>query len=156
MGEYNSQTLPALERLPKLEQQAAGATGLQLFYKLAPLAKAAFDAGYMTKARTYAQQLLEMAPQYPKDWNNGNAICFGHMVLGRVELAAGNQALAENHLIESAKTPGSPQLNSFGPNTSLAKDLLEKGDAAPVLEYLVLVQNFWKHDRGRLAIGPLS
>jgi hypothetical protein len=92
-----------------------------------------------------------MAPQYPKDWNYGNAIYFGHMVLGRVELVQGNMVLAENHLLESAKTPGSPQLNSFGPNTSLAKDLLEKGDTAPVLEYFGLILKFWKMDFGMVA-----
>jgi hypothetical protein len=92
-----------------------------------------------------------MAPQYPKDWNYGNAIYYGHMVLGRVELAQGNTVLAENHLLESAKTPGSPQLNSFGPNTSLAKDLLEKGDTAPVLQYFGLIHNFWKMSRGKPA-----
>jgi len=151
MGDYNPGTLPALQRLAKLEEQAEGATGLQRFYKLAPLAKAAFEAGDIVKARSYADQLLAMAPQYPKDWNYGNAIYFGHMVLGRVELVVGNQVLAENHLIESAQTPGSPQLNSFGPNTSLAKDLLAKGDSAVVLQYFDLVRNFWKMDRGKLA-----
>ena len=149
--QVNSQSLPAREKLAKLEAEADGATGVQLFYKLAPLAKAAFDAGDLVKARSYADQLLAMAPQYPKDWNYGNAIYFGHMVLGRVELAQGNTVLAENHLLESAKTPGSPQLNSFGPNTSLAKDLLEKGDTAPVLEYFGLIQNFWKLSRGKPA-----
>jgi hypothetical protein len=151
MGEYSPQTLPPKERLAKLEAQANGAADLQLFYKLAPLAKAAFDAGDLAKARSYADQLLAMAPQYPKDWNYGNAIYFGHMVLGRVELAQGNTAVAENHLLASAQTPGSPQLDSFGPNTSLAKDLLEKGDTGPVVQYFGLIQNFWKMSRGKPA-----
>lgn len=151
MGDYNPQTLPPKERLAKLEAQAGGATGLTLFYQLAPLAKAAFSAGDLVKARSYADQLLAMAPQYPQDWNYGNAIYFGHMVLGRVELAQGNTPLAENHLLASAKTPGSPQLNSFGPNTSLARDLLEKGDTAPVIQFFGLIQNFWKMSRGKPA-----
>lgn len=151
MGEYNPQFLPAKERLAKLESQADGASGPQLFYQLAPLAKAAFDAGDLVKARNYADQLLAMAPQYPKDWNYGNAIYFGHMVLGRVELAQGNTVLAEQHLLASAQTPGSPQLNSFGPNTSLARDLLEKGDTAPVIQYFGLIQNFWTMSRGKPA-----
>jgi hypothetical protein len=151
MGDYNPQTLPARERLTKLEAQSADATGLQLFYQLAPLAKAAFDAGDLVKARSYADQLLAMAPQFPKNWNYGNAIFFSHMVLGRVDLAQGNTVLAENHLLQSAQTPGSPQLDSFGPNTSLAKDLLEKGDTAPVLQYFTLIQKFWKHDYGKVA-----
>ena len=151
MGNYNPQTLPPQQRLAKLETRASGASGSELFYQLAPLAKAAFDAGDLVKARSYADQLLALAPQYPKDWNYGNAIYYGHMVLGRVELAQGNTALAENHLLQSAQTPGSPQLDSFGPNTSLAKDLLEKGDTAPVLKYFALIPNFWKMSRGKPA-----
>ena len=151
MGNLQFGNLPPRERLAKLETRASGASGSELFYQLGPLAKAAFDAGDLVKARSYADQLLALAPQYPSDWNYGNAIYVGHMVLGRVELAQGNTALAENHLLQSAKTPGSPQLNTFGPNTSLAKDLLQKGDTAPVLEYFVLIQNFWKLSRGRPA-----
>jgi hypothetical protein len=150
-GAQQTNSSPAQQLLVKLEAQAEGASGLKLFYQLPKLAKAAFDAGDMVKARSYADQLLTMAPQYPKDWNYGNATYFGHMVLGRVELVQGNMVLAENHLLESAKTPGSPQLNSFGPNTSLAKDLLEKGDTAPVLEYFGLILKFWKMDFGMVA-----
>ena len=47
-------------------------------------------------------------------------------------------------------TPGSPQLNSFGPNMTLAKELLEKGQSEVVLQYLALCKKFWKMDRGQL------
>jgi len=151
MGDDDPQTLPPQQRLAKLETQASGASGSQLFYLLAPLAKAAFDGGDLVKARSCGNQLLALAPQYPKDWNYDNAVYYGHMILGRVELAQGNTALAETHLLQSAQTPGSPQLDSFGPNTSLAKDLLEKGDTAPVVQYFALIQNFWKMSRGKPA-----
>ena len=45
---------------------------------------------------------------------------------------------------------GSPQMNSFGPNMSLAKDLLEKGERQAVLDYFELCRKFWKMDNGRL------
>ena len=41
-------------------------------------------------------------------------------------------------------------MNSFGPNVSLAKDLLEKGERDVVIQYLGLCRKFWKLDRGRL------
>ncbi len=110
----------------------------------ANLAKAAFDAGEFAKAQSYANELLQMAPAYPKDWNYGNAIYFGYFVLGRVALQQGNISLAEQYLLNSASTPGSPQLNSFGPNTTLAKELLEKGRTTAVLQYFALCANFWK------------
>jgi hypothetical protein len=40
-------------------------------------------------------------------------------------------------------------MNSFGPNMSLAKDLLEKGEREVVLEYFELCRKFWKMDNGR-------
>jgi hypothetical protein len=134
------------ERLAAMDGAASGKTGTQLFYALPRLAKAAFEAGDMDKAQSYATRLIEMASQYPNDWNYGNAIHDGYMVLGRVALRRGNVALAEQDLLNAGSTKGSPQLNSFGPNVSLAKDLLEKGRTATVLQYFALCKIFWnKH-----------
>ncbi len=41
-------------------------------------------------------------------------------------------------------------MNSFGPNVSLANDLLEKGERDTVVEYFEACKKFWKMDRGRL------
>jgi hypothetical protein len=38
---------------------------------------------------------------------------------------------------------GSPQLNSFGPNMTLARELLGSGQTAPVREYFALCRRFW-------------
>ena len=38
------------------------------------------------------------------------------------------------------------QLNSFGPDMSLAKVLLEAGERDVVLQYFQLCGAFWKHD----------
>jgi hypothetical protein len=48
-------------------------------------------------------------------------------------------------MLASGRTPGSPQLNSFGPNTDLAQALLEAGDRKAVLQYLELCRRFWAH-----------
>jgi hypothetical protein len=121
------------------------------FYALTGLAKDAFNAGEMNKAEGYAKELLSMAPQYPRDWNYGNAIFFGHMVIGRVALKRDhNVASAKSSLLESGRTPGSPQLNSFGPNMSLAKDLLEAGERDTVLQFLDLCRAFWKMHLAKL------
>ena len=138
------------ERLTALDEAASGKTGTELFYALPKLAKAAFEAGDLDKAQSYATRLLEMAPQYPDDWNYGNAIHDGYMVLGRVALRRGNVALAEQDLLNAGSTKGSPQLNSFGPNVSLAKDLLEKGRTATVLQYFALCKAFWSQRFAKL------
>jgi tetratricopeptide (TPR) repeat protein len=114
------------------------------FYKLVDLAKMAFSAGDMEKARTYATELLRQAPSRKGDWNYGNAIQHGNIVLGRIALRDGKVDEAKKYLLEAGKTPGSPQLNSFGPNMSLAKDLLEKGETNAVLEYFQQCGKFWK------------
>jgi hypothetical protein len=57
---------------------------------------------------------------------------------------------AKKYLLEAGKSPGSPQMDSFGPNMSLAKDLLEKGERDTVLQYFDLCRKFWKMDYGKL------
>lgn len=126
------------------EQQSAPESGLQRFYALPKLSKDAIRAGATDRAGAYANELLELAPQYPKDWNYGNAIHDGNMVLGLVALRNGRVAHAERYLREAGKTPGSPQLTSFGPNMILAKELLDAGQSAAVLEYLEECRTFWK------------
>lgn len=117
-------------------------------YKLKYLAKAAFEAGDMKKARAYATELLNKAIQ--NNWNYGNAVHHGNLILGRLALKSGDLEKAKEHLIEAGKTPGSPQLNSFGPNMTLAKELLEKGEREIVIEYFQLCAKFWKMRRDRL------
>jgi hypothetical protein len=39
--------------------------------------------------------------------------------------------------------PGSTQLNSFGPEMTLSRELLEKGERDVVLQYFVLCRRFW-------------
>ncbi len=105
--------------------------------------------GRLKAAAAKASELLTLAEEFPKDWFYGNAIHHGHLLLGRIALAQGDAATAANELLAAGKTPGSPQLDSFGPNCQLALDLLRAGDRAPVLEYLELCGRFWKHDFGR-------
>jgi hypothetical protein len=134
----------------RFEQAAATVAGIQRFYVLADLAKTAFNLGEIEKAEAFACELLQEAPKYPQDWNYGNALYYGNFVLGRIALRRGDTLAAGKYLVEAAHTPGSPQLNSFGPNVTLAKELLEMGVTAPVLEYFALCKNFWKMDRGQL------
>ncbi len=113
------------------------------------MAVAAFEAGELYKARLYATKLLEM-PGKRDGHGYGNAIHKGNLVLGRVALKSGDTKTAVSYLLASGKTPGSPELDSFGPNMSLAKELLEKGQRQAVLEYFALCATFWRE--GELAL----
>ena len=122
----------------------------QKYYMLTHLAEISFEAGDLDKASKYATDLLKKSTLYPKDWNNGNAVHHGNLVLGRVALALGKLEKSKEYLLKAGKTSGSPQLNSFGPNMSLAKELIEKNEREIVIEYFQLCGNFWAMDRGCL------
>lgn len=98
-------------------------------------------------AKERAAELLRTAANFKKDWNYGNAIHRANLVLGRVSLLNGDLDGAKKHLKAAGLTPGSPQLNSFGPNMMLAKELLEKGERNAVLDYLADIGKFWSGAR---------
>jgi len=120
------------------------------FHALDDMAKESFNVGKIQDAENYAKQLLTLAPKFQSNWNYGNAIQDGNLVLGRIAVRDGRIEEAKKYLIEAGKSPGSPQMNSFGPNMSLAKDLLEKGERDTVLQYFELCRKFWKMDYGKL------
>lgn len=133
-----------------LAELARASDEKERFYALADAAKDSFEADKEADARVYAEELLALASRFPKDWNYGNAIHDGNMVLGRIALKEGKPDEAKRRLIEAGKTPGSPQLDSFGPNMSLAHDLLAKGERDQVLQYFELCRKFWDMSDGKL------
>ena len=120
------------------------------FNYLITLAKMAFTAGEIDKARDYASRVLDRAPQHQGEWNYGNAIHDGNSVLGRVALRDGKREDARKFLSAAGKTPGSPQLNSFGPNMSLAREMAEAGEKEAVLAYFESCRTFWRMGRSKL------
>lgn len=50
---------------------------------------------------------------------------------------------AKQLLLESGATKGSPVLGSFGPNMTLARDLLQNGETEVVLQFFELCEKFW-------------
>jgi len=120
------------------------------FYLTTTLATTALAAGETAKATSYSQSLLEQAPLMQGDWNYGNAIHVAHLVLGEIALNADDVALAKTHLLSAANIPGSPQLNSFGPNMRLANQLLAKGERDVVVQYFDLCARFWQPQFSKL------
>jgi tetratricopeptide (TPR) repeat protein len=121
---------------------------------LPELAKAAFDAGEVEQARRYALESLESAqnveiPEFRRA--DGQAIYDANLILGRCALKDGDMNRAKQYLIAAGNTQGSPALGSFGPNMSLAKELLEHGESQVVLEFFELCRTFWGQGADRLA-----
>ena len=121
------------------------------FYALNRAAKNALKGGKTDEAQGLAKELLQMAQTRTNDWNYGNAIQDSNQVLGRIALSKGDVAEAKKRLLASTDSEGSPQMNSFGPNMQLAKELLANGDKEVVLEYLDRCSAFWKMGAERLA-----
>jgi hypothetical protein len=138
-------------RLDKAVKALNSASGeRERFYALRDAAKQSFEVGKIEDARKHAEELLALAKKFPTDWNYGNAIHDGNLVLGRIALKEGRTTAAQQYLLEAGRSPGSPQMDSFGPNMSLARDLLEKGERETVLQYFQLCRKFWKMGRDRL------
>jgi len=133
-----------------LDDLSAAPNDISRFYALDDAAKAAFEVGEIEKAQAHAQEAIDLASRFRDDWNYGNAIHDGHMVLGRIALRNGDVETAKRELVEAGRTPGSPQLNSFGPNMSLARDLLERKETDAVMMYFELCAKFWKLEDGNL------
>lgn len=117
---------------------------------LGEAAKTSVEIGSDEEAASYANELSQLAPTYTDDWNYGNAIHDFNVVFGCLCLRGGNAEAARDHLLAAGRSPGSPQMDSFGPNMSLAKALLEAGHHDVVLEYFELCSVFWKMDRGQI------
>src|SRR3982750_106458 len=133
-------------RLPsRMAMVTAGTLGARhaRFLTLRGKAERALKRGDHDRTAALARELLTLALHYRSDWNFGNAIHHGHLLLGRVAVARGDLRTASAELLEAGRTPGSPQLNTFGPNMALARELLEKGQTSPVQEYFSLCRRFW-------------
>lgn len=144
LNTYRSGTGVARKALKAFEQALKHMSPDKRYYLLVDLAKAAFTAGELEKARKYASELLDRAVEQRPIGNYGNAVHHGNLILGRVALAEGKVEEAETYLLRAGKTPGSPTLNSFGPKMQLALELLQQGRKKAVIEYLKLCGKFWK------------
>jgi hypothetical protein len=138
--EANSAIAQALEgkRDEALQEARAALQPLTFFWSI--------EAGDIPAGmRAEAEELLAAAGK-KKDWNQGNVIFSANQTLGRIALKEGRIQDARRHLRAAGKTPGSPQLDSFGPEFVLARELLEHGateDRETVLAFLKDVERFW-------------
>jgi hypothetical protein len=91
-----------------------------------------------------------MAPQRRAHPAYGEAVFYGNFVLGRIAVRRGDFAEAGEYLLLAGSTPGSAGLDSFGPDMTLARELVKNGKSDIVLRYLALCKTFWKMDEGKL------
>jgi hypothetical protein len=109
----------------------------------------ALRAGDIAGARVASARMFEVAVEIDEDdWHYGNLVHWGHIILGHACLQEDDVVGAQAELRAAGRTPGSPQLNSFGPDLWLAWTLLKQGEDEAVLDYLHEISRFWS-TRGR-------
>lgn len=125
--------------LADTEEQTRELTGLERLDALSELGREAVDAGELAKAKSYATELLEGNAQI-----EGSAAYDANTVLGLVALRQGSVSQARQYLLEAGKAPAAGQIAPFGPDFTLARELLAKGEKDAVLEFLASCKGFWK------------
>ena len=105
------------------------------------LAITAFASGNPETARGHAEAMLA-AP--PGDRNQGDYLHYGNLVLGRIALNEGNLDEARDRLLAAGRTRSAPLRRFGGPDMALARQLLDRGQAATVLQYLELCLDIWE------------
>ena len=97
--------------------------------------------------REHVTELLATSKKYREDWNYGNAVHKANLAIGRLAVRENDLRGARQYLLKAGDTPGSPQLDSFGPNMLLAKELFALGERDVILQYFERCRRFWKgHD----------
>ena len=110
-------------------------------------AEAAIVANELDKAREFANLMLTDDRRGPF---NEDGMHYGNITLGKIALAEGDVQGAASYLLLAGSAPASRRSILGGPDTSLAKQLLEEGEAESVLQYFDQCARFWERGRDRL------
>ncbi len=138
------QKLLATNYTKALDKLAHAQSELERYLTLPQAAKLAFVFGNTNEARAFATEALALDTKFQKEpWRGGDAMHDANLALGRLALQEGRIDEAKQYLLAAGQTSGSPVLGSFGPNMTLARDLLNAGERDAVLQYFSLCAKFW-------------
>ncbi len=152
--EWKGMEAHATNQYAQAIQTLIGATnGYAKFLSMNRAAKMSLAVGRTEDARRFATDMMVLDDKYSRgvpEKANGDMVHDGNLVLGRIAVDEGRLDEAKRRLLAAGQTSGSPALGSFGPNMSLAKDLLANGEQETVLQYLELCRKFWSSGDGKL------
>jgi hypothetical protein len=96
------------------------------------------DTPWRTQFNTnYASKLLR------DHGDSSHAIYAGNLILAQAALDQEDIANARRYLLEAATTTGTPAIQEKGPDLTVARVLLDRGERDTVLEYLRRAHTFW-------------
>ena len=88
------------------------------FYAIEYLIEKAIEENHIEKVTIYSLEYLKMAESFKNNWNYGNAIFYGNFYLSYASLKQKDLSSSLEYLKLASLSPGSPQLDSFGPFNS--------------------------------------
>lgn len=112
----------------------------------------AFHSKDIEKVLKMGKNLLLIPDRYSQYFWYGNLCHAVHIIMGKTYLASGDIKNAVVHLIKSVDNKCiehsvdqkySPQLNSFGPDRSLAFDLYQEGERDSIILFFEKTKTFW-------------
>ena len=107
------------------------------------------------EALALADRLVQVAATAGSDGelSEDDWVHHANIIRGKAHLALGDAAASQAALLAAGDVQGSPALKSFGPDLSLAWDLMRAGHDDAVIGYLRRISRFWSP---RDAIGVRS
>jgi hypothetical protein len=105
-----------------------------------------FEPKSLPKASALAEKGIQRSTRCKYRGSAGecvNALHVLHLLQARIAMDRGDMKAADRLLVKAAKIPKESSFETFGPNTTLARAMLEKGRKEAVLEYLELSKKFW-------------
>ena len=145
----NSFHMTPEELIGEVEMRADWPNWLVQQIHLVEAAKAALLLGKDAEAKDFAGKALQLSSGVPpSDWSYyAPVIYYSNLVLGRIALDEDNVSEAERYLLLSGKAEGhyAQSLDGFGPNMSLARELIKRGSGDVVLKFLEECKTFWTH-----------
>ncbi|MDD5092126.1 MAG: thioredoxin family protein, partial [Candidatus Wallbacteria bacterium] len=113
------------------------------YYSIDKLIKTAYLAGLSAEVLAMCPEQLSLAERFgPKNWNYGNAVFNANHYQGLLAFDRGDFKTACEFLIKSGEAPASPQLESYGPDLSLARKLAQSHPEQVKL-FLRKITNYW-------------
>ncbi len=109
-------------------------------------------AGQYEKTKSYADESATIGGGLTGVDDKHLVLYWGYHFLGLLASAANDFDSAKSYLIRSGEVAGGPALAITGPNMTLAKVLLERGETNSVLAFMAAWSGRWNQDGGRLAL----
>ncbi len=111
--------------------------------KLSKRIARAYENDEFNAAKSFIADQLNYADENKLNWNYDNLIHHSYTYLGLIALKENRLEDAKLYFNRSLDIKGSPQIKTFGPNLSLAEELLKIGEREIVISYLQGCKKVW-------------